>query len=117
MYQIRFYRDRREHEPVREFLIDLRSKKDKTSRILYRLVTAHIKALTLSGLRTGMPYIRRIDKEIWELRPQRYRIFFFAFHQDSFVLLHHYYKKTEKTPTAEIERAHREMENYLAEEE
>lgn len=116
MYQIRFYRDRRGREPVREFLDELAKRKGGHSRKLSHLIRRSIEDLSRMGLALGMPNIRRIDEDIWELRPQRYRIFFFGINGDSFVLLHHYCKKTEKTPRSEIERAHREMEYYLEEE-
>ena len=31
---------------------------------------------------------------------------------NTFVLLHHFHKKTQKTPAAEIEKAKRELEDY-----
>ena len=40
------------------------------------------------------------------------RIFYFAYRQDTFVLLHGFVKKTEKTPQREIERALRYKEDY-----
>ena len=116
MYQIRFYRDRRGHEPVREFLDDLSKQKDRRSRKLCHLIQRSIEDLSRRGLALGMPNIRRIDEDIRELHLQRYRIFLFGWNGDSFVLLQHYYKKTEKTPRSEIEKAHREMEHYLKEE-
>ncbi|MBR3186480.1 MAG: type II toxin-antitoxin system RelE/ParE family toxin [Lachnospiraceae bacterium] len=42
--------------------------------------------------------------EIWELRPLRNRILFAAWVNDSFVLLSHFMKKTQKTPKREIEK-------------
>ena len=47
--------------------------------------------------------------DLWELRPIRDRIFFVAWHEGSFVLLHHFMKKTVKTPPREIEQARREL--------
>ncbi|MBQ1508162.1 MAG: type II toxin-antitoxin system RelE/ParE family toxin [Erysipelotrichaceae bacterium] len=116
MYQIKFYKDRRGNEPVRQFLEELSVRKDRRSVKLYRLIVHDIEYLSRYGFAVGMPRIRRIDEEVWELRPKRYRIFFFAFHEDCFILLHHFYKKTEKTPRSEIKKAHREMEYYLGKE-
>ncbi|WP_314796469.1 type II toxin-antitoxin system RelE/ParE family toxin [uncultured Selenomonas sp.] len=39
----------------------------------------------------------------------RDRIFFVAWHEGSFVLLHHFMKKTVKPPPREIEQAKREL--------
>lgn len=53
--------------------------------------------------------MKHIDGEIWELRPLRDRIFFVAWVDDSFVLLHQFMKKSQKTPLREIEKAKREF--------
>mgnify|MGYP000593466365 FL=1 len=44
-----------------------------------------------------------------ELRPLRNRILFVAWYDGSFVLLHHFIKKTQKTPAREIQQAKREL--------
>ena len=36
------------------------------------------------------------------------------FYEDAFVLLHHFRKKSQKTPRREIERAKAERDDYLA---
>ena len=51
------------------------------------------------------------EDEIWELRPLRNRILFVAWFDGSFVLLHHFVKKTQKTPRREIEKAKRELKD------
>ena len=53
--------------------------------------------------------MKHIDGEIWELRPLRDRIFFVAWVDDSFVLLHQFMKKSQKTHLREIEKAKREF--------
>lgn len=50
-----------------------------------------------------------MEDEIWELRLLRNRILFVAWHDGSFVLLHHFIKKTQKTPAREIQQAKREL--------
>ena len=64
-----------------------------------------------SAFRAGQPYIKHLDAEIWELRPLRDRILFVAWLDGSFVLLHHFVKKTQKTPRREIEKAKRELQD------
>lgn len=51
------------------------------------------------------PYVKHIEDELWELRPLKDRIFFAVWHGDVFVLLHHFTKKTRKTPRREIKKA------------
>ena len=73
----------------------------------------YIKALSEYGTMIGEPYIKHIDGEIWELRPLKNR-FLYAYYKDNkFIVLHHFIKKTQKTPKHEIEQAKRNLKDYL----
>ena len=63
------------------------------------------------GLELVNPILNNLEDEIWELRPLRDRILFVAWIDGSFVLLHHFVKKTQKTPRREIEKAKRELKD------
>ena len=52
--------------------------------------------------------MKHLEDEIWELRPLRDRILFVAWVDGSFVLLHHFVKKT---PRRKIEKAKRELKD------
>lgn len=54
------------------------------------------------------------QSEIWELRPGNNRIFYFFCDNNSFVLLHSFRKKTQKTPRREISKAKSERDDYLS---
>lgn len=108
-YTIHFYKDKKGKEPVSEYLEELLAKTDKDSRIKVKKIQDYMKVLMHYGKQAGEPYIKHIEGEIWELRPLRDRIFFVAWVNDSFVLLHHFMKKTQKTPSKEIEKAKREL--------
>ena len=69
-------------------------------------------ALSEHGLKLGEPYIKHLDGDIWELRPIRDRILFAAWDGESFVLLHQFMKKTQKTPREEIQKAKRNLSEY-----
>lgn len=109
MYKIHFYRDKSGRQPVKEYIAELGKKKDKDSRIKLNKIGDYIKALSEYGTQIGEPYIKHLDGDIWELRPLRDRILFVAWSGSSFVLLHHFMKKTQKTPSREIEKARREL--------
>ena len=109
MHLIYFYRDKNGHEPVIEYLEELASKSDKDSMIKLKKIQDYINILRQYGKLAGEPYIKHLDGDIWELRPIRDRILFVGWHQGSFVLLHHFMKKTQKTPKREIEKAKREL--------
>ena len=109
VHNIYFYKDKNGNEPVLEYMRELASKKGKDSRIKLNKINDYIELLSQNGTRAGEPYIKYLDAEIWELRPLRDRILFVAWIDGSFVLLHHFMKKTQKTPKREIEQAKREL--------
>ncbi|MBQ6976377.1 MAG: type II toxin-antitoxin system RelE/ParE family toxin [Selenomonadaceae bacterium] len=109
MYQINFYRDRQGNEPARELIEKLHNSKNQADKKRAAKINDYIQVLSMEGKAAGEPYIKHIQGELWELRPARDRIFFVAYVEDSFVLLHHFVKKTQKTPQREIERAFREI--------
>lgn len=109
VHNIYFYKDKNGNEPVLDYMRELASKKGKDSRIKLNKINDYIELLSQHGTRAGEPYIKHLDAEIWELRPLRDRILFVAWIDGSFVLLHHFIKKTQKTPKREIEQAKREL--------
>ncbi len=113
MYKIHFYEDKNGNKPVKEYLDELSENNGKDSRIKLKKLRAYIKALSEYGLQVGEPYIKHIDSEIWELRPIHDRILFVAWNGDSFVLLHQFMKKTQKTPASEIKKAKRELKDMI----
>lgn len=68
-----------------------------------------MKILQLEGTRAGEPFVKHLEGDIWDLRPLRDRNLFVAWLDGSFVLLHPFMKKTQKTPRREIEQAKREL--------
>ncbi|MBS3970665.1 MAG: type II toxin-antitoxin system RelE/ParE family toxin [Clostridia bacterium] len=115
MYEVIFYKDRLGNEPIKEYLYALKKKglKSKNDRILAEKILAYIKALQDYGTRVGAPIVKHIDGDIWELRPLNNRILFFYWKNDTFVLLHHFVKKTNKTPRREIDQARRNLQDFL----
>lgn len=61
----------------------------------------------------GILIIKYIGNNLWELRPIRDRIFFVSWENNSYVLLHHFMKKTQKTPKNEIEKAKRNLQDLI----
>ena len=101
MHKIHFYRDRNGKEPVLEYLRELSQKKDKDSRIKAHKINDYIEILSQYGTQAGEP------------RPLRDRILFVAWHNGSYVLLHSFMKKTQKTPAREIAQAKRELADLI----
>lgn len=113
MHQIYFYRDKNGKEPVAEYIEELARKKDKDSRIKLNKIRDYVKTLSEYGVQAGEPYVKHLDGDIWELRPLRDRILFVGWVNGSYVLLHHFMKKTQKTPAREIEKAKRELADLI----
>jgi len=70
------------------------------------------KLLEKHGTRIGEPVVKHVVGDIWELRPVVHRILFFYWKDNKFILLHHFIKKTNKTPPKEIKQAERNMKDY-----
>lgn len=113
LYDVYFYRDKNGNEPVLEYIKRLANESNKDSRINLNKINDYIEMLKRYGTKAGEPYVKHIEKEIWELRPLRHRILFVGWINNSYVLLHHFIKKTKKTPLKEIERAKRELEDLI----
>ena len=111
MHAIYFYKDKQGNQPVLDYMRKLARYDSKDSRIKLNKLNDYIELLSQHGTRAGQPYIKHLDAEIWELRPLRDRILFVAWLDGSFVLLHHFVKKTQKTPRREIEKAKRELQD------
>lgn len=71
------------------------------------------------GLSLGMPHIKKLvdSDDIWELRTKistnSYRVFYFTYENKSFVMLHAFQKKSNKTPRRDIETALSRKYDYL----
>ena len=100
---------------ISEYFYDLaqRSKTDKNARINKNKIFAYIKALEEYGTRIGTPIVKHIEGNLWELRPLKNRIFFFYWKDNKFVLVHHFVKKTQKTPKKEIEKALLNIKDWI----
>ena len=113
MHAILFYNDGKGNEPVLDYMTRLAQSGSKDSRIKLTKIRAYVKALAEHGTQIGEPYVKHLDADIWELRPIRDRILFAAHVNGSFVLLHSFVKKTQKTPMREIAQAKREFADFI----
>ena len=79
MYNINFYQDVQGRQPIKEYLETLRvaANSSKDSRIKLKKIYEYLEILSLTGTRAGIPYVKHIQDDRWELRPLRDRIFFF----------------------------------------
>lgn len=114
MFTILFYVDAQGNSPVLEMIDELSNTPGKESRVRLNKVMDYISILEANGKQAGMPYMKHLQGDIWEIRPLRDRVLFAGAVNGKFVLLHHFMKKTQKTPPREIEQAERELKDFVA---
>ena len=112
MYEVILYANKKGNSEIADYLKSLDAKQDKDSRIKVNKIYEYINYLSEAGPRAKEPYAKHLGGEIWELRPIRDRILYAALDGDCFLLLHIFIKKTQKTPSREIERAKRNLSDY-----
>jgi len=114
MYEIVFYKDKNDKEPIKDYIYMLSQQSSKDARIKLKKIFEYIGQLKAYGVSVGKPVIDHITgTDLYELRPTSDRIFFAYWKNNTFVLLHHFAKKTQKTPAREIAQAQRNLEDFL----
>ena len=108
MWTIVFYVDHRGKCPPREFIEELPVMEQAKIRNVLRLLQEF-------GSNLSMPHAKQIKGKLWELRPGGVRLFYFAYIEQQFVILHGYRKQSQKAPDREIEIAIRRMQELMDE--
>lgn len=116
MFEIEFYEDKNGYSETAEWLMELDKKahNSKEHRIRLKKFVEYVEILKQYGTYIGEPVVKHLTgTDLWELRPTRDRVFFVHILNDKFLILNHFVKKTEKTPSREIEKANRMLKDYL----
>lgn len=105
-----FYEDEKGIQPAKEFLLGL----DKKMRA--KIVNT-IAILQDNGYELREPYSKHLSEGIYELRAKvgsdATRILYFFYVGGNIVLTNGFVKKTQKTPSKEIEKAKKYRADYL----
>jgi len=113
MWNIEYYRSGSGRSPVEEFIDSLDTKSSAS-------IARSLDLLEEFGINLGMPYARHLEKQLWELRVRhsrnRYRIIYFLYTGQTFILLHGFTKKTGPVPRADMETAESRRDDYLSRE-
>ncbi len=56
--------------------------------------------------------LKKLDKELYELRQKNMRLFLFFDGQDFFIILHGFLKSTQQTPLKELQKAKKEISRW-----
>jgi len=116
LYRVITYHDRHGKDEIAAYIQELNVKMEtsKDARIRYKKIMEYIGQLQTYGVAAGKPAIEHItNTELWELRPTSDRIFFAYWKDHVFILLHHFVKKTQKTPQREIDQAERNLKDFI----
>lgn len=111
-WKVLYYQTKTGDEPVSEFINGL-------SISVQRKIFTYLELLEQKGL-LPYPYSRDIQgvRKLRELRVgyggNIYRIFYFPHTERRFILVHGFIKKTQRTPSREIEIATRRMKEQMA---
>lgn len=112
-WQVEYYKKENGKIPVVDYLLSLNAK-------MRAKVFSEIELLEKHGTNLREPYAKPIKgkkyKDMFELRikfsSDISRIFYFTFKNNTFVLLHGFTKKSDKTPEKELDKALRYKEDY-----
>ena len=97
---VRFFKTDGGTEPVRDWLLELSATDRKT-------IGEDIKTVQF-GWPLGMPLVRKLDKDLWEVRihlESRIARVLFTASAGKIVLLHGFIKKSQATPKADLDLA------------
>lgn len=101
-WEVVFYQTERGESPIEEFLDGL-SDKARAKCLTY------IEELERHGYRLPSSYIKKVEDELWELRPEfggiEYRFFYFTYVERQIVILHAINKKGQKLKPKDIHLA------------
>ena len=116
MYEVRFYKRHNDESPLKAFLSSLESQSstNRDARIQHQQIARYIQLLRENGTRLGEKVAKHLKDGIWELRPGCNRVLFFYFRDNTFVLLHAFRKRGQKTPSREIDKAKAERADWLS---
>ena len=113
LYEVIPYRTESGNVPLYNFVQALAKDGNPNQLAKIHLYESYLKQYGMEMKKIIPKSIKHIRGEIYELRPGKNRIFFFAVTtEDKFVLLHGFKKKSNTTPKEQIEKAEQEWKDY-----
>ncbi|MDY0122938.1 type II toxin-antitoxin system RelE/ParE family toxin [Sulfurimonas sp.] len=105
-WKINYYYNTNNISPIKKWLDSLDNEPKAEIFKIFQMLSKY-------GIDLGLPFVRPIESKIYEVRAKDksgiYRVLYFAHTDKTFVLLHGFMKKTQKTPRKEIEIALKRM--------
>jgi phage-related protein len=106
--EVEIYEDTDGNSELKSWLRELKYRKDKgikDARIILNQIHYCIERVKSEGTYAPEEIAKHIIDDIWELRPDKYRVMFFQAREGRIILLNHFRKETQKTPTKQIKKA------------
>jgi len=111
-WTVKFYKTEDEESPVEEWLESI----PNTARAK---IIRNMFLLEELGLSVREPYVKPLGDKLYEVRAKDpkgiYRVIYFSYTDKTFMMLHGFTKKTQKTPRKELEIAKKRMEKLTNE--
>jgi phage-related protein len=85
-----------------EYLEELHHSSNPKDYSLYEKIMVKLHLLANAGSTLGMPHVKFLQDKIWELRVKNERILYVTIIGNEIYLLHHFTKKTQKTPKNDL---------------
>lgn len=68
-------------------------------------ISRYIDLFTRYHFELPSKYLKKLDRNLWELRPGNIRILFGKINNETYCVVHVFKKKTKKTPARELKKA------------
>jgi len=106
-FEVVFFQNANEKQPVRDFIRELRKEDQREIGSDIRFVQ--------DNFPIGLPLVRKLKPELWEIRStikNGISRVFFTFYNEKMILLHAIVKKTQKTPSKDIDVATERLKEF-----
>lgn len=113
-YRVHVYEDSHGKSEIKEWIQQMNKSSSKMDKSILKKLYFQVGRLESEGFSLNEPVSKKMKGyDLYELRPVPYRIFYATFKGDEFVLLHYFYKKSNKTPQREIEKAKNNLADWI----
>ncbi|MFC6201958.1 type II toxin-antitoxin system RelE/ParE family toxin [Lactiplantibacillus nangangensis] len=117
MYEIDLYENAAGNSEIRDYLEKINGSRQRDDQKVLKKLIYQMQLLSRLGPNLTEPNAKRLKGyrySIMELRPLPERVFYAAWGKESYVLLHHYTKRQNRTDIREVERALKNLDDWLA---
>ncbi|KIM04667.1 MAG: hypothetical protein KN64_06765 [Sulfurovum sp. AS07-7] len=105
-WKINYYKNKNNKSPIKEWLNEIGNEPKAEIFKIFEMLSKY-------GIELGLPFVKPIQNKLYEIRAKDksgiYRVFYFAYKDKTFVMLHGFQKKTQTTPRKEIDIAIKRM--------